>query len=613
MNLLNIIFFIISFFSFLKADFSDTLSYYQKFNIALDSYNLGRYKLAQNQFSNIISLNNDFDPTSSLMIAYSMYNQKKYDGAIEVIEKLLLEIDNTSYEIHSRLLLSDIYLSRGSNSLAFKNYLYLRPMVEDSLLINDIDQKLISCISYDLIESQIENLLIREKNKSNRSIINFARAYIAWLNADSYTLKNALDGIKISHLNKPYLFAYQNLKAQTEKKLTIPVTIGIVLPLSGLEQQKGQSYLSGLNHYLQTAGDNSFFRLIVYNTESNSIEALKIVKNIQSKSFIRGIIGPLLYDEILAISGFKSMIPILIPNSGPSGLAEISPNLFFLSPSPNIIAERTAEIMINHFNFKNIAVLSSLNKESKLITEHFLNECNQLGVNPVAVEWYSEKPENLSKQFKNIRKIAWDLVPDNVNNADASMNIDSLDALFDVDVTDFFSFPENEDIMDKIDSTKIILETIEAIYIPLNKGDLTYIGTQFPVYNLNTIIFGNENWLEMDILKQESIGPHIEGIKIISGLSSKLLSSNHSLSLNYSALAIDHANFLEEIIKTKVPNKRKYNLDIYSLNIFNGDNTSILFQGQNRNTNGAVQILEYKKKLSTLGYFDGINIIKLIK
>ena len=613
MTLIKIIFFITAFSHFLKADFSDTLSYYQKFNIALDSYKLGRYELAQNQFVNIISSNNDFDPTSILMVAYTMYNQKKYDDAIEVIEKLLLEIDNISYEIHSRLLLSDIYLSRGSNSLAFKNYLYIRPKIRDSLLINKIDQKLISCISYDLIESQIENLLIREKNKSNRSIINFARAYIAWLNSDSYTLKNALDGIKISHLNKPYLFAYQNLKAQTGKKLLIPVTIGVVLPLSGLEEQKGQSYLTGLNHYLQITDDNSFFRFIVFNTQSNSIEALRIVKNIQSKSFIRGIIGPILNDEILAISGFKSIIPLLIPNSGPSGLAEIAPSLFFLSPSPNIIAERTAQIMINHFNFKNIAVLSPLNKESKLITDHFLNECNQLGVNPVAVEWYSEKPENISRQFKNIREIAWDLVPKNDKNTDASMNIDSLDALFDVDVTDFFSFPENDNIMDKKDSTKIILETIEAIYIPLNKGDLTYIGTQFPVYNLNTIIFGNENWLEMDVLKQESIGPHIEGIKIISGLSSKLLSSNQSLSINYFALAIDHAKFLETIIKTKVPNKRKYNLDIYSSNIFNGYNTSILFQGQNRNTNGVVQILEYKNKLSTLGYFDGINIIKVIK
>ena len=150
--------------------------------------------------------------------------------------------------------------------------------------------------------------------------------------------------------------------------------------------------------------------------------------------------------------------------------------------------------------------------------------------------------------------------------------------------------------MDKKDSTKIILETIEAIYIPLRNGDLTYIGTQFPIYNLETKIFGNENWLDMDVLKQESIGPHVEGIKIISGFSSQLLSSNYNLYINYSTLAQDHAKFLDKIVKVKIPNKRMYNLDFEFIKIFNGVITSIFLQGQNRNLNeGVVQVLEYKR------------------
>ena len=64
------------------------------------------------------------------------------------------------------------------------------------------------------------------------------------------------------------------------------------------------------------------------------------------------------------------------------------------------------------------------------------------------------------------------------------MNIDSLDALFDVDVTDFLSFKEEDDSMDKKDSSKVILESIDAFYVPIRKGELTYIGTQFPIYNL---------------------------------------------------------------------------------------------------------------------------------
>ena len=84
----------------------------------------------------------------------------------------------------------------------------------------------------------------------------------------------------------------------------------------------------------------------------------------------------------------------------------------------------------------------------KTLHRLFLDECNQLGVSPVAIEWYSEKPKDISKQLKNIRKIAWGLVEEE-KDIDQIMVIDSLDALFDVDVTDFFSFPDNEEVMEK--------------------------------------------------------------------------------------------------------------------------------------------------------------------
>ena len=56
--------------------------------------------------------------------------------------------------------------------------------------------------------------------------------------------------------------------------------------------------------------------------------------------------------------------------------------------------------------------------------------------------------------------------------------------------------------MNKKDSSKVILETIDAFYIPLRKGELKYIGTQFPIYNFKTIVFGNENWYDINLLKK---------------------------------------------------------------------------------------------------------------
>ena len=112
--------------------------------------------------------------------------------------------------------------------------------------------------------------------------------------------------------------------------------------------------------------------------------------------------------------------------------------------------------------------------------------------------------------------------------------------------------------MDKKDSAKVVLESIDAFYVPIRKGELTYIGTQFPIYNLKTTIFGNENWLDIDVLKDAAIGPHVQGMKVISSLSSEFLTTNYDLDVNYYGLALDHAKFLESII-----GKNRKNCDLW--------------------------------------------------
>ena len=64
-------------------------------------------------------------------------------------------------------------------------------------------------------------------------------------------------------------------------------------------------------------------------------------------------------------------------------------------------------------------------------------ELFQLGVDPVALEWYHQKPENISRQFKSIRKVAWDLLPEKDLNENAmNMVIDSLDEFLKINSCD---------------------------------------------------------------------------------------------------------------------------------------------------------------------------------
>ncbi len=264
-NKLN--FCILLFYSFIYAEFSDTLSYYQKFDIALNSFKEGRFRLSQTQFSDIINSKESYEPTSLIMFAKSLYAQKKYDEAENIIKSELQNFNNSDYLINAQILLSNIYLSKGNFTSAFRNYLSVRPAINDSINLNKLDESLILCISNGLKENLLENILMKEKNSENRSIINLSRAYQSWLNGDNYNLVNALNGVNKIYLNNKYIKIFKKLKATTNKQNSIPITISAIFPLSGNDKHKGLSYLMGLSKYLHRSQVNSSIRFVIYDSE----------------------------------------------------------------------------------------------------------------------------------------------------------------------------------------------------------------------------------------------------------------------------------------------------------------------------------------------------------
>ena len=586
-----------------------TLTYYDKFAAAVDYYKDGRFRLAEARFTNILIHEKDYkDPAAQLLLAKSQYQQNRWVDAARSSKSVLSNFPDSPYETDAIVLLGDIALASGKVTTAFQYYLSIRPKIEDLLYLNDIDKRLFTAIGIGLKEDRIEGLLFRERNLFNREIINLARAYQSWKNGDSYDLEITLKSIDTFYLPGYFASIFGALVEEKNSNLDQSVTIAILLPLSGTEKSKGESYLVGLSESINKNPPIKSNRYLIYDTGGSGVMALKIVKKIASDNSIKGILGPLTHEEIFSLSGFRAPLPILLPKSTISGLSSLNQNLFFLSPSSKTIAQRTAQMMVREMGYENIAVLSPGDGESKLKTDYFLKECHSLGVDPVAVEWYIEKPEDLSRQLKNIRGIAWDLVPEKeIEDNSINLEIDSLDALFDVDVSDFFELPiEEEETMDRKDSSRVVLETIQAIYIPIRQNELTYVGTQLPFYNLKTTLFGNENWLDMDLLNQEVIGPHVQGMRVISDVSSAISNEGQDLFTNFYTLAIDHSDFIQSVIRDGAINRKQFIDRLRDQSDYIGLNTSIIFMGKNNNENGSAQVLQYQNKsLKNLGVYDG--------
>ena len=592
--------------------FGVSKNYYAKFEEAHQLYKEGRFRLSEKKFRTILEEERDHkDPASQLFIAKSQIQQGLWGQARRTCKSLLANYKNSPYEINIYILLGDCAFNEGKITSAFQNYLKARKLIDNSAYKNEVDQRLYNCIGLGLSEEKIEGMLFRERNNFNRAIINLARCYQSWLSGNSYNMKSLIKEIDTYFLPGKFSNIFGELKKSAYQISAQPITFGVIIPLSGFSKKLGESYLLGL---AESSGSSNM-RFIIYDSQGLGANALQIAKNINRNNLISGIIGPLTSDEVFALSGSTLEVPILVPELAPVNIPALNENLFFLSPSVKTLAEKTAHLMINELGYTSIAILSPGYGENKLNTDYFIEECHQLGVNPVAIEWYVETPLDLSRQLTSIRKKAWELIPNEDIKEDLiNLEIDSLDALFDVDVQDFFSLPNDEvEKMDKRDSSKVELETIDALYIPIGVDELTYIGTQLPFYNLKTNIFGNENWLNIKQLNQKVIGPHVQGLRVVSDFSSTIINEKDDSNINFYNIGYEHVNFLEEVLGSTFLNRKQLAQKLRNQKGYFGDNTTILFNGLKKNENGSVQVLQYQnQKITVIGTFAGKSYRKNI-
>jgi hypothetical protein len=593
-----------------------TITYEDHFYIALGHYNFGRYKLAESEFKSIfIDRKNYSDPVSHLFLAKSQYFQNKIIECERTCNSFLKKYPKSKYELNVRVLLSDILIKQEQYSDVIEQLLLVRHETQDSIIQADIDYRILSSIMIGIRSSKIEKLLFSTENRINRSILNLARSYRSLLDGHMNEMELSLSVVENNSLPQQYKNLYTGLSRFIGSENNNHGTVAVILPLSGIDKIKGQTYLLGLSSMVADYQNDLSTHFKIYDNNSDDINTVKILKKINLDRSVISVLGYLSEISNIAVASFSGSIPILLSKSNYSELSLISENIYLLSTSSEVQAKLSAQYVINILGYNNIAVLSPGDDINKSYANNFIKELNQLGVEPVSVEWYYGRPENISRQFSSIRKVAWSLVAEEDPNVDLlDMEIDSLDALFDVDVEDFIKMTKETDNINKMtkkDSSKIDLNTIEAIYIPINRGDLSFIGTQLPMYNLEAKIIGNESWMDIDILAQDIIGPHLQGLTVLSSEYPKFgVTESSELDRIYS-IGYDHSYFINSLVKLGSNSRRKFKRLLKRGELYMGASSLIELGGSGNNENNIVRVLEYNRnRMKTIGYFNGTELVK---
>ncbi len=608
------ILFVLLFSSLVQAN-DTSFTYTDHFYLALDHYNKKRFQLAENEFKNILIDKRNFeDPVSHFMPAKTQYKLKKMKVSARTCNSFLNKYSKSLYEPYVKTLLADILISEEKYSFALEQLLSARQSKADSTFIEKIDSRILKILLTGISSDHLERLVFLNESNINLSILNLAKSYRAILDGDMNDMELSLSVIDKDILPNFFHIIYDSLSLLIGNEGTTHGTIAVILPLTGSDKKKGETYLMGLSGMANDYKHDLYTNFKIYDNQSNDLKSLELLKSINLDKSVISILGYFSEVSNLAAASISSSIPIMLSKSNHSELTILSENIYLLSTSSAIQAKLSARYAVNVLGYKNIAVLSSADDENKNYANDFIEELNQLGVVPISTEWYYGKPENLSKQFTSIRKSAWSLVPSEDPDIEyLDLKIDSLDALFDVDVADFLDpIDDSENIkMSKKDSMKMSLNTIDAIYIPIDKKDLSYIGTQLPMYNLETKIIGNESWMDIDILSQDIIGPHLQGLIVLSSEYPKFGMAESSDLDRVFSMGYDHGYFINSLIKISSNSKLRYKNLLKESDLFMGASSLIELSGPNKNENQIVRVLEYKKnKMGTIGYFNGKNLVE---
>ena len=575
----------------------------RKFNQAVENYNEGKYATTSTILKRLIADNSlSFEEPSLLLLLKSQVALDQTEQAKETARVFFAKFPKTIYLVNIMETLGDLYVNESAFESAYRMYHRSRSLSSNFKTTNKIDSKLLKLIKVRLPSSILNEMLILESKKESINIHLLAKANSNMLNGlpdEAAIILNKIDPLFLPDI---YALFYENLLRRSYEPPSAVLMVGIVLPISGKNAKEGEAFLSGFY-----AGEKSFNKdnqrlsILVKDTRSNDLQAIIDARNLEKMNQIKTIISPLNEQSSLAITSALSNtdLPIILTNTQQNDLSIINSKTFHFNSTLATQGKMAARYAVNQLGLKFLAVVSPADQNGEIQTDAFIKEVDLLGANVVVSEWYSGQPKNLKRQFKNIRRIAFDLLPKEENYDEAlGMSIDSLDALFDISTEDYFDLPKKKkNKMSSSDSSKVILSTIDGIYLPINLDDLEFIGPQIPMYNLETKIIGNNNWQNLNILQKENIGPHIKGLSIITNFTQQntdpeLYNGNQQYSFynGYNVAKLLTQVDIEDQSRELLNNALR-NLDFYKgVGFFYSPSLS------NKQINSAFQIIEFDGK-----------------
>ena len=493
------------------------------FEKGIEHYDAGRYYSALYVFRQLTALHADKNSqlTASYLMTMKSYTQlEKMPDALDVGRKFLAKFPTSSYLPDVYECFGDIFVKEGHYRSAVHGYLKARSGTHRETMTSRLDEKLEHLMDGLLQKEEIGELIALELDSTSRSILMLmlAKRLLAVGDPDAAAL--TLFRMESTSLPPDYREIYETLRRSTYRAARESVTVGVVLPLSGYDETLGRAFLKGIRSAVDSLHERQYPEIVieVMDNGGDNLRTISCVKILASNPNVIAIVGPLsLVNSVAAASAVDPLgVPLFVPVSTQVGLSQVSDNVFQMNPDLLKQGRYAAEYAVSSLGSDRLAVVAPADRFGKELSDGFIQRADELGAEIVSVEWYSGAPVDLSEQFESLRKVAFQFAAYHPDTSNVEVEFDTSDNTFDVSEGDFF--PEEITFGERttpLDSSQIVLSSIDGIYLPIHSGDINYVASQFSLYNLDAQLLGNTNWYDPEELRQEMIGPNVNGMIIL--------------------------------------------------------------------------------------------------
>ncbi|MBL7047395.1 MAG: ABC transporter substrate-binding protein [Candidatus Marinimicrobia bacterium] len=491
----------------------------RQFDKGVEHYKAGRFYSALEIFRQLMKkpISENSQLTASYLMAMKCnYHLEKYEEAKRIGRNFLTDFSDSNYLDDVYHCFGDIFIRESGYRTATESYLIARSVTVEPELAKQIDKKLKKLTNGFLTRDDITDLLAFEKVQSNRTILTLMLADAIIAEGDSDGAALTLFRMDINLIPKSFRDYYDVLRKRTYKQTEGNIVIGVVLPLTGINEEEGNAFLLGLKQAIVEVQQTRALNIIleVLDNEGDNLKTIECMDKLVGNPNVMAIIGPLsAVNSTVAVSTAKHYgIPFLIPVSTQSGLSTLGESIFQMNMDLIKRGQYIAEYAIRFLGLETVAVVSPAERLGIELVDGFVERADELGAHIVDIQWYSGLPVDLKNQFKALRKVAFRLEEQYNQVEIIDLQFDTLDQTLVISEKDFFPELVEEEEISSSDSSKIVLSSIDGIFVPIHPGDINYVGSQISSYNFDTQLLGNMNWYDLDELSQEMIGPNVKGM-----------------------------------------------------------------------------------------------------